>query len=83
MEEISVLAKWLEAAGPYGLVAALAWAFWKVNEKKDAALRELYEEIATLSRTQTEAVFKVEAALAALKDTLSDLVRRQRSGAAE
>jgi hypothetical protein len=83
MEEISVLAKWIEAAGPYGWVAALAWAFWRVNEKKDAALRELYEEIATLSRTQTEAVFKVEAALAALKDTLSDLVRRQRSGGAE
>ena len=43
MDEFSGIAAWLQATGPYGIVAILGWAFWKINERKDAALRELYE----------------------------------------
>lgn len=39
MDELSGIAAWLQATGPYGIVAILGWAFWKINERKDAALR--------------------------------------------
>ena len=50
-----------------------AWPFWRVNEKKDAQLRELFDKVAEMGRVQTEAVTKVEAALVALKDAIEDL----------
>jgi hypothetical protein len=77
-EPFSGWAALLAASGPYGLVVVLGWAFWKVNERKDAALRELYERVAEMSAAQTEAITKVESALVALKDAISDL-RRGRS----
>ena len=73
MNEIPNIATWLQATGPYGLVAVLGWAFWRVNERKDAALRELYEQVAEMSRAQTQAVTKVEAALVALKTAIENL----------
>lgn len=76
-EPFSGWAAWLAATGPYGLVAVLGWAFWKVNERKDAALRELYERVAEMSAAQTEAITKVEGALLALKEAISDLRERR------
>jgi hypothetical protein len=76
MEELKDIAVWLQASGPYGLVCGLGWAFWRINEKKDVALRELCDKVAEMSRAQTEAVTKVEAALVALKDALKDLRER-------
>lgn len=72
MENFSNVATWLSATGPYGLVAILGWAFWRINEKKDAMLRELHDRLADMCRAQTEAVTKVEAALVALKEALED-----------
>jgi hypothetical protein len=40
---------------------------------KDAALRELYERVAEMGRTQTEAMVKVEAALVALKEAIEEM----------
>lgn len=80
MTELTAIATWLQATGPYGLVAVLGWAFWKVNEKKDASLRELYEEVTALSRSQTEAVTKVEAALVALKEATAELKPEAKAG---
>ncbi|MEZ4247888.1 MAG: hypothetical protein R3B99_06585 [Polyangiales bacterium] len=73
MDEFSGIAAWLQATGPYGIVAILGWAFWKINERKDAALRELYERVAEMGRTQTEAMVKVEAALVALKEAIEEM----------
>jgi hypothetical protein len=73
MDDFTSIASWLQATGPYGLVGVLGWAIWRVNEKKDAALRELYDKVAEISRAQTEAVIKVEAALVALKDAIEDM----------
>src|SRR5690606_27997371 len=73
MDEFSGIAAWLPATGPYGIVAILGWAFWKINERKDAALRELYERVAEMGRTQTEAMVKVEAALVALKEAIEEM----------
>ena len=56
MDEFSGIAAWLQATGPYGIVAILGWAFWKVNQQKDAALRELYERVAETGKAQTEAM---------------------------
>ena len=80
MNELTAIASWLQATGPYGLVAVLGWAFWKVNEKKDASLRELYAEVTALSRAQTEAVTKVEAALVALKEAIAELKPEAKAG---
>lgn len=33
MDTFTSVATWLQATGPYGLVAVLGWAFWRVNEK--------------------------------------------------
>jgi hypothetical protein len=73
MDTFTSVATWLQATGPYGLVAVLGWAFWRVNEKKDAQLRELFDKVAEMGRVQTEAMTKVEAALVALKDAIEDL----------
>ena len=73
--DFSSIAAWLSASGPYGIVAVLGWAFWKINERKDAALRELYERVAEMGRVQTEAMVKVEAALIALKKAIEELRR--------
>ena len=70
---VSGIAAWLQATGPYGIVAILGWAFWKINERKDAALRELYERVAEMGRAQTEATVKVEAALVALKEAIEEM----------
>ena len=73
MQDFTSVATWLQATGPYRLVAVLAWAVWKVNEKTDSQLRELFDKVAEMGRVQTEAVTKVEAALLALKDAIEDL----------
>jgi hypothetical protein len=80
VNELNQVASWLEATSPYGIVAVLGWAFWRINEKKDAALRELYAEVAALSRAQTEAVTKVESALLALKDAITELKPEAHAG---
>lgn len=64
---------WLQATGPYGLVAVLGWAFWRINEKKDRELKALHEKIVVLAEAQTAAVIKVEAALVALRDAIDEL----------
>ncbi len=69
MDTFTSIADWLRASGPYGLVAVLGYAVWK----KDAQLRELFDKVAELGRSQTEAVTKVEAALVALKEAIKDM----------
>jgi hypothetical protein len=71
--EFTSVAAWLQATGPYGLVAVLGWAFWRVNEKKDRELKALHEKIVVLAEAQTAAVIKVEAALVALRDAIDEL----------
>jgi hypothetical protein len=71
--DFTSVASWLQATGPYGLVAVLGWAFWRINEKKDRELKALHERIVVLAEAQTAAVIKVEAALVALRDAIDEL----------
>ena len=71
--EIPTIAQFLSASGPYGLVAILGVAYWKLSQKKDRQMRELFDRVADLSEAQTAAVVKVEAALVALKEAIRDL----------
>jgi hypothetical protein len=71
--DFTSVASWLQATGPYGLVAVLGWAFWRINEKKDRELKALHEKIVVLAEAQTAAVIKVEAALVALRDAIDEL----------
>lgn len=54
-------------------MASGGWALWRITEKKEATLRELSDEVAEMSRAQTEAVTKVEAALVARDDAVEGL----------
>lgn len=60
----------IQSTGPYGMMAIVGWAFWRVNEKKDRVLRDFYEQLVKLSETQTETIVKVEGALVGLKEAL-------------
>lgn len=73
---VATLAEILQATGPYGLVAVLGWAFWRVNEKKDRELKLLHEKIVELAEAQTTAIVKVEAALVALRDAIEEMHER-------
>jgi len=73
--EFSTLAQFLAASGPYGLVAILAIAYWKLSQKKDRQMRELFDRVVKLSEAQTAAITKMEGALVALKEAISDLRR--------
>ena len=78
MTTLATTAEFLKATGPYGLVAILAWAFWRVNEKKDIEIRALYEKVAQISEAQTVAITKVESALLALKEAIEEMRERRR-----
>ena len=73
METYAAIAEFLKATGPYGIVAILGWAFWRVSEKKDQEVKELYEKVAQISEAQVSAITKVEAALLALREAIDEL----------
>lgn len=77
MDSITAITSFLTASGPYGLVAVLGVAFWRLSERKDAELRALYERIVQLAEGQTQAITKVESALVALKAAIDDLRGRR------
>ena len=72
---LTMIADVLKATGPYGLVAVLGWAFWRLSERKDRELKALHERLLSMSEVQTAAITKMEAALMALKEAISDLRR--------
>ena len=68
--------RFLEAGGPFGLVLAMSWLLMNTIEKKDQAMRDLYQRVLELSEKQYLATLKMEAALLSLRDTLRDILRR-------
>jgi len=78
---LTSIADFLKATGPYGLVAVLGWAFWRTNEKKDRELKELSQKVVSMAEAQTAAITKVEAALVALKEAISNLAGSGRDAA--
>ena len=75
----TTIAEVLNATGPYGLVAILGWAFWRINEKKDRELKLLSQKVVSMAEAQTAAITKVEAALVALKEAISNVAKRDRA----
>ena len=73
MNEYLAVAEFLKATGPYGLVAILGWAFWRVSEKKDEQMKALFDRVSTLAEEQTSALVKVESALSSLRDAIDGL----------
>ena len=70
---ISTFAAVLQATGPYGLVAVMGLAYWKLHTRKDQELKSMYGKLIELTEAQTAAVTKVEAALLALKEAIREL----------
>ena len=77
----STIAEFLKATGPYGLVAVLGWAFWRINEKKDRELKSLSQKVVAMAEAQTAAITKVESALVAIKEAITDLAKGGRNAA--
>ncbi len=84
MHEVSIIAEWLQATSPYGMLSLILWAFWKVLQKrdaettrvlnkKDAELKELYLAVAAQAARQTEAMFRVESALRAVQNAFEKM----------
>ena len=69
----TAFAEFLKATGPYGLVAILGWAFWRVNEKKDRDMKDLHATVVKMAEGQTSAITKVESALVALKEAIDGM----------
>ena len=65
----------LEAGSPFGAVALMSWLLLNIIEKRDRALRDLYQNVVEMSQRQSEAICKMEAALVSLRDTLRDVLR--------
>ena len=76
---LAMIAEVLKATGPYGLVAVLGWAFWRIIEKKDRELKVLSQKVVDMAQAQTAAIVKVESALVALKKAIEDLAGGRRS----
>ena len=72
---ISTVAEILSATGPYGFLAILGAAYWKLSQKKDREMRELFDRVLTLAEAQTAAITKMESALVALREIIADLRR--------
>jgi hypothetical protein len=68
---IETLAALLTATGPFGVVGILSWAYWRLSERKDRELRNLYDRLIRLAETQTAAVVKLDAALVSIKDIVA------------
>ena len=66
--DITALVKAIELSGPYGLAAFL----WLQNVRVNRDLSRLHEQIVELATKQTEAIVKVENALVALKDAITE-----------
>ena len=72
---IQTIIRLLEAGSPLGVAVGMSWFLWALVEKKDKAMRELYQHVLELSEKQREAMVKMEAALTSLRDTLRDVLR--------
>ena len=73
MDMYATIAEFLKATGPYGLVSVLGWAFWRVIEKKDKEVKDLYITVAKITEAQTAAIVKVEGVLLALREAIEEL----------
>jgi hypothetical protein len=74
----TTFAEFLKATGPYGLVAVLGWAFWRVNEKKDRELKDLHATVVKMAEGKAAAITKVEAALVALEEAIDGMRHERR-----
>jgi hypothetical protein len=73
LSSFTTIAEVLKVTGPYGLVAVLGWAFWRVNEKKDRDMKDLHATVVKMAEAQTAAIVKVESALVALKEAIREM----------
>ena len=68
--DIIETARMLSAAGPYGLVAVLGWAYWRQSEKKDSQLKFFFDDLLQITKSQTDALLRVEVAISELRASI-------------
>ena len=65
----------LQASGPWGLVAVLGWAFWRVQNRKDNEVKGLYERIGELCEKQISATIRMESSIKELTASILSMPR--------
>ena len=73
---ISSISEMLANTAPWGFIGLMAWAFWRVNERKDKQLVEMHQRLIELSEAQISATVKMEAALVGLRTAIEGLMRK-------
>jgi hypothetical protein len=66
LDTIGSIAEWLKTTGPWGIVAAMGWAYWSSTKTKDREIRALYGQISEMTGLQTQAIIGV-------RDSINDL----------
>jgi hypothetical protein len=74
------VAKILASTGPWGLVVALAWAYWRVSTRKEDEFKALYQQLTELQKAQTAALVRVEESLDAMRDMIGTAFLRYYKG---
>jgi len=70
MEDLNSIVQWLQATGPYGVLAIIGWLFRRVNERKEKTLQAIYETMAEQTKAQALATAKVHEELVRLRRDL-------------
>ena len=79
---ISTVAEILSATGPYGFLAILGAAYWKLTQKKDREMRELFDRVVKLAEAQTAAIYELKAVMRSLSQKASRVAGMLRSDCA-
>ena len=65
--DFTSLATLFQTTGPYGFLVVFVLAFLRINQRKNAILRDLYDKVEEMERAQTAAMTKIDESLHSLK----------------
>ena len=71
--DFTSLATLFQTTGPYGFLVVFVLAFLRINQRKNAILRDLYDKVEEMERAQTAAMTKIETTLGAIKSDIQEM----------
>lgn len=74
MEDLNLIQTIIQS-GPWGLVAVLGWAFWRVIGRREAETKLFYERFIDLSEKQIASSLRMEVALTNVEKCISEKLR--------
>lgn len=74
MEDLNLI-ETIISSGPWGLVAVLGWAFWRVIGRRELETKLFYERFIDLSEKQIASSLRLEVALQNVEKCISEKLR--------